>query len=261
MQSRTFPFQTAVANYQVPVPIPATLVLEKFEGYLDGTAPAYLQIHDLLAANLSSGVSIPIRSLQLLANTGFLWQYIDDNFTLPALANGLLFTLSSTNEVFTTYAGGNMELSVTLEDWEMETVNKMTSQSGNTQDGTVVPIAPTVVGDLTTLIKSRVIWAGGINELLKLECSNAVGATTTRIQIFAHIAANNDKPLLGQDYPITAGDTLTLNFGNNSGFHPMRQTAAYALNTLCVVKASTTAGVLTAPAGNDITVRGTYLPE
>lgn len=260
MQSRTFPFQTAVANYQVPVPIPSTLVLEKLEGYLDGTA-AYLQIHDLLAANLSSGVSVPIRSLLLVANNGFLWQYMDDNLTLPALANGLLVTLSSTNEVFTTYAGGNMELSVTLEDWEMETVNKMTAASPNTSGGTVVSVAPTTVGDTTTAIKIRTVWSSGVNELLRATISNSGGGTTTRIMIFSHIPSLGDRPLLGQDYPITAGDSLTLNFGNNAGFHPTEQTSTYTFNTKCYIAASTTAGTFTSPAGSDITCQATYLPE
>lgn len=277
--TKTFPFQGQVTSYQVPIPAPAgtgmgSYKLEKLEGYLYTSSVAtYIQIHDVSAiANLTSGVSVPIRSMLLQSANGFLWQYIDDNLTLPALANGLLIVLSNTDNVYTTYSGGgSMDLSVSLEDWQIDTLNNTV----------------TTAGSATIHRKSLSIWNDGKYHRLKtLVCTQALAATTTnyiqllmgpgiangatpiqewpfQLGLLLDTSQNPSVPIAGSIPAQTTNDgttiTLSLNFGPNGDYVPENATSANVLNSALTVAASTTSGVLTAPAGNDITILATYV--
>lgn len=251
---RNFPPQFAVAGsagYQVPLVVPGQYNIKTLDGFCNSTAGAirFLQFHDIAAVgSLTTGVSVPLYSLQVLGQDGFTWQWLEDTHLLkfPALVNGLLVILSSTNAVWTSTAD-TVDIELALEEWEFQTV-----------------ATTSTAGDTTTARKNLQVWAdaSGPKSLRKLEITNAQNATTTRIQIFA-----KDSPSAGNvpviDLPIgtsaSAVTSLVLDFGNNGGVSPFAQTAAGVQNDGCTVAGSTTAGSLTAPAGNDLTIKATYV--
>lgn len=252
--TKTFPFQGAVTQYSVPIPIPVgtgngSYKLEKLEGFVTGGAgDIFLQIHDAAsAAALSTGVSVPIRSVPLQNGNGFLWQYMQDNLTLPPLTNGLLLVLSNTNIVYTTYSGGGtMSLEVSLESWQLEP-----------------PTPVSVTGDLTTTLKHLTVWANGsVNTLLKIEAINAIAATTRWIFLFCTDAPSGNGDVPAYQWPISADPAvvtrLNLDFGPNAGFAPTQQQSNGVINTACSLYASTTPNILTLPVADDLCLRTTH---
>lgn len=278
---KEFPMQGQVTSYLVPVPVPAgtgmgSYRIGKIEGYFNQgvNTTAFLQIHDATGtAGLTSGVSIPIRSLLLQGANGFLWQYSNEYLALPPLANGLFFVLSNTDNVYTTYSGGsNVDLQIGIEDWQIDTLSN----------------SLTTAGDTTTLLKSRNIWSDNgtfAHNLKTLFVTMAISGTTTNyIQLFAKnpgggavvveewpIAlgllqdySQNPSVSIGNSIPacVTSNGTtltLSLNFGPNGGYVPFSTDTNGTQHYGCFIRASTTSGTLTLPAGNDVTIQATYV--
>jgi hypothetical protein len=224
--------------------------IEKIEGYYAGTDKAWLQLHD--AVTVPANGATPLRSL-FLGNTvpnGFLWQYSADELCYKNLTNGLIAVLSTTEATLTVATGGDLaDMWFGLENWELEQLR------GN----------PTVLGDTTTTRKLLTVWvnASGPKRLLKIEATNAINATTTRIQVFAVTApANGTIPFWDQPIGVSASVVTPAywDLGSETGIVPLNQTQANppVLQVACVIAASTTAGSLTAPAGNDVTIRATF---
>lgn len=227
------------------------LNIQKLEGYCAGAAACWLQLHD--AVTVPANGATPLRSLYLGATrpNGFLWQYYLDELCYKNLTNGLIAILSTTEATLTIATGANLvDLYVGLEQWELEDIHGAT----------------TVVGDTTTLVKLLAVWnnASGPNRLTRVEVTNAIAATTVRIQAFA-VATPANGTIPFWDQPIATSGALTKafwTFGKNGGTVPINQTSATppVLQVACTIAASTTAGFLTAPAGNDVTIRASYLP-
>lgn len=218
--------------------------IEKIEGYYAGTDKAWLQLHD--AVTTPGNGATPLRSL-FLGNTvpnGFLWQYYLDELCYKNLTNGLMICLSTTEATLTLATGGDVaDMWVGLEQWELEQLR-----------------AQTVAGDLTTARKVLSVWnnASGPRRLVKIEAINAQNATTTRLQIYT-VQVPQPGAIPFWDQPIansaSAVTNAYWNFGTNGGVVPNNQTPT--LTVACSIAASTTAGFLTAPAGNDVMIRAT----
>jgi len=244
--------------------------LEKLEGYVIGSGPAYLQLFDLAAtASLSSGVTVPFRSMQLQGTDGFLWQYGDDNLVLPELQNGLVIAISSTDNVFTTYAS-TMNLVVSMVEWEMQYTPNPTNQ------------ALITVGDTTTAISSLSVWtnanatAGGTQQsrLAFVYVINAITAATQKLWLLLY--ATDTSPAVGTQaigsFPIppkvgTVNGQLSLNFGWNSSIIPTQYIPTDATANIqeagtvksgCFLQLSTTPGVYTTAAPQTVTIKAQY---
>lgn len=256
MPTRTYPIAAAVTNFLIPnigtelaIAPGGGFVLEKAEGYIYGATQSYLQIHDAVSlAALSSGSSVPIRSMMVQAANGFLWQYLNDPLLMKNyFSNGILFVLSSTNAVYTAVVGMTMDIIVSLEEWQLN----------EPRTGT------TVAGDYTTGVDALQVWAesSGPHKLLTLEIRNRDAADTIYVMLFAQ-----DSPALGavplMSYKLLPLTAQIVNFGTGGRavMSALGSTQAQAAGRIgCTVAGSSTAESLTAVSGTDLNIRAVYI--
>jgi hypothetical protein len=180
--------------------------LFSIEGYCNGVAGTqyWLQLHTVAAP--STGVTVPLRSWQIIGLDGYTFNKNDIGIQLANITSaaaqaagtptqqptGFYIVLSSTDAVFTT-PGITADINVELEEWELEA-------TGLTEVTAGAGIGFSVVADGATTT----------NRLVKLQVTETNGAATF-IQLFAKGLAFNGVPI--ESIPIAANATVVLNFG------------------------------------------------
>ena len=168
----------------------------RISGYCYGTAATNYYLMLFNGTVVPANGAQPIYKEQVLGADGFAYNYMPKglwaaNLTSPPKIGGLIAVLSTSAETLTVATGGvNMDLDVSIEEQNVE------------QAGT------TVVGDLTTAVKSLQVWTesagvgkpnlGGEPNLLKVEVINKSGSAQYL-------------QLLAQDDPVTNSATLGVN--------------------------------------------------
>lgn len=202
MMTRTF---KVIAGTSVAVATNAqTPNIQVIEGYCNGVANTqyFIQLHGVAAP--TTGVTVPLRSLQVLGQDGYTFNKTDiglttQNLTNPPTQPGLWVFLSSTDGVFTT-SGITADINVDVEEWELEF------------QGT------TTVGDTVTGVNYLDVVADPqvppVN-LMQVQVTERNGVASF-IQLFA---LTGDNLVEGQisNYPVIplpANGTVYLNFGD-----------------------------------------------
>lgn|GEM_PF-5335140 len=245
-----------ISTYQGAAPAPATnLVVDnqnrrvrinKIEGYCVGAtaqdnAQYFIQIFALSAVPING--SIPLRSLQVTANLGFTFDYLEQGIDVSQLAVppnvGNCILVLSTTEATLTVATGNikMDCSVDIEEYETQPVNT------------------TTVGDQVTAVASLQVWAEAANPtpsaLLQVIAKNNSGGTQYLMLFAKDAPALGDAPI--QVWTLTNGQQKILNFGDaNAGTATQTadKSAAGTVRRGCSLFASSTPYTLTAAAAN-----------
>ena len=175
--------------------------IHMIEGYCNGAAGTQYFIQ-LFNAPPTSGVTVPLRSLQVLGADGYTFDKNDvglstQNLTNPPNQTGIYIYLSSTDAVFTT-PGITADINVDVEEFELE-LQGTTTQSSNTPNSQYI-LRPDSVGNTYSLVSLTVQESNGV---------------ASRVQLFAAAPVNGASvPLV--DLPIAANATKTWKFGSGS---------------------------------------------
>lgn len=235
------------------------LRINKLEGYCvgnngDSTTQYFLQI--FASATVPANNAVPLRSLQVLANDGFVFDYAaNDPLNVSQLSEppntGNCVVVLSTTEHTLTIATGNikMDLTAEIEDYETQ------------------PINTTTVGDTVTAVTSLQVWAEAASPtpsaLIKVIATNNA-AGTQYLMLFAKDAPQAGDVPITPAWTFTAGQTRVLNFGDaNAGVLPqsadtIAENAAQTVRRGCSLFTSTTAGFYTSPGANGWTIEAIY---
>lgn len=211
MMTRTY---QVIGNVALALEVGTQPKIFKIEGYINGAANTqyWLQIHNSAFAALSSGVSIPLRSLQVIGTDGYTFNFQPTGLTCANLPGVLAATinqnwiivLSSTDAVYTAVAGGvTCDINCDVEEFELELAG-MTTVTGNTLAGVLQIVADgaTFTGNLVYLEATN---SSGFDEYLQIYCQ---GSLTIGVSL----------PV--RQWFIPNGTTLKLNFGSvGSAFH------------------------------------------
>lgn len=226
--------------------------LEKIEGYYSGATQAWLQFHDSLGAPVNTTVPLYEISLGVIAPNGYFWQYANDMLRVynggvsaagPFLTSGLILCLSSTSGTLTLMTGTNKStFFVSVEETDNPSL-----------DGA------TIVGDRTTAVKNRVIWADGASHNLQAINISSANVAATYLQLFTTGAPTAlQVPQYQWQVPASAA-LFDLNFGD--GLIPDTQdnsTTPATIHNGCYLAGSSTSGTFTALAANDFTLQAYY---
>lgn len=217
-------------------------VLLTIEGYCNGVSPTqyWLQLHSVVP---TTGVTVPLRSWQILAADGFTFNKNDIGLTLANLTNpptqgALYLYLSSTDNVWTT-PGITADLNVDIEEYELEIQGTTTVSSGG------------VVSSLTVV-------ADGVNVTNKL-ISFSITETSGQmsyIQLFAAApVVNTSIPLAGGQFSLSANGTVIERFGG-VGRSFTSQDSIGTLHKGIYIGVSTTSGLY--DGGANATISAVY---
>jgi len=198
----------------------------RISGYCYGTAATLYYLMIFNGSVVPANGAQPIYKEQVLGVDGFAFNYMPrglwaSNLTSPPNIGGYIAVLSTSAETLTVATGGlNMDLDVTIEEQNVE-------QSGTT-----------IVGDLTTAVKSLQVWAeaagvgkpnfGGEPNLLKVEVINKSGSAQY-LQLFAQDDPVTNSATLGANVTLppsgngTVGGTYTQSPQVNSQLIPLMQ--------------------------------------
>jgi hypothetical protein len=218
--------------------------LQRLEGIvLSGTSATqyYLQIFNSAP---TTGVTVPLRSLQVLGGTGFTFDYTTggglslDNIPNWASGGGLYVALSTADAVYTNDGSTKMDINVDIEEFEIEL------------QGT------TTVGDTVSAVSSLVVYTNpNVNKRL-LSLTMSAPVTDQYVMLFAKAT-----PTTG-DYPIAqwlvtalAGQ-IAFKFGND-GKVVTQQGTDGTIYSGCYLYASSTPTTYTAPT-QSVTLKAIY---
>jgi len=199
-----------------------------------GVTDRWLQCHSGVA--IPADTAVPVRTpLYLPAN------YISEDTLLDGgviAAPGLVLVVSSTRATLTKDVAATVDITADVDEYEQ------------------APTEATAVGDTTTGVISRQIWASsaGPKRLVRVDYSNTTGASIYA-QVFARDSLIASMPSLSETL-VAANSSVSVSFGG--GLVPYEQTSAFVVHKGCTICFSTTAGVLTAVGGASGTIRAYY---
>ena len=176
-------------------------------GYNNQAADRYIQLHAEPAASVAASDIPAVASFWCAASTAFSWSLDPNHIELAELAIAI-----STTEVNYTAAsaGTGLDLTAVVD-----------------SDFLVVSGTTTVVGDLTTGVADKQIWAesvGAANSLLRLDVKNNSGANAYILIYPEDTPIATENPLA---IPKLVADTATVSqFFGRGGLFPYRKTAA-----------------------------------
>lgn len=208
--------------------------IARIEGYCFGTANTqyFLQLFNQTFASLVSGVTVPVRSWQILGLDGFTFNFFDECLSTATLTGSLASTnanwilvLSSTESVYTT-PGITADINVDIEEYEIELAGTTTTSN--------YAISP--VGNLNLVLVADTL--GNTNRLVSLDITET-GGVASFIMLFAS-ATNLTVPV--RCIPLPANGNVKLKFGPNE--HLTQQDANGTNHYGIVVSVSTSAASL-----------------
>lgn len=237
MQTRTF---SAIGTYFLLIPgfngAVGSYVLRAIRANSSVAADRWIQV--FAGTAVPANGTVPLFAPLLLPNIYITAEDYLEGRIVPT--DGIVIAVSSTRDTLTVDAAAVCDITVEIDEFEL-------------------PIAgSTVVGDITTAVKSRIIWAeaAGPKTLLKVETNRGAGAALF-IQLFPEDGpAEGAVPLMS--WPFASGESKVLHFGNNAGLVPYRQSAAAVKRQGCTLVFSTTQNTKTIVLADIGPIRATY---
>lgn len=206
--------------------------VHKITGFFNGvTATRWLQLHDLKAIPSGGGTIAPLRSWPLYTTAPFEQESGVDPIEL---FNGCVLVVSTTQTTYTTSTD--------------------TMQIFFNGDSHLDMLGTTTVGDYTTAVVDRTIWATGTQKtLVRLEVTKlTTPASVVYLKILANSPAVGMNPLFQKT--IAIGDSYDGWFNTN-----VEGVISNTFRNGCYVAIDTTSGAYAANySGTDFAIKGTY---
>lgn len=234
---------TTLNSYFVLVPgglaasIKGALRIKRIRCNSATAADRWLQLHSGTA--IPSNGAVPLYAPLLVPNVYISEDTFDDPRIVPA--PGIVAVISSTRATLTVDAAANIDITVEVEEYELQS-----------------PVSLTTAGDLTTSIKNLEVWAesAGPKTLVRADIYNSSGGTVY-VQLFA-----KDSPAEGavpiRSWSLATVTPLILDFGPNAGISPYAQDADATARKGCTLLFSSTQNTKTLVGANSGTIKAYY---
>jgi hypothetical protein len=207
----------------------SSMTISRIQGYFNGGANAWLQLHDAKATPANGAV--PLRVWPVYTAAPFDQNFQNDDVSV---SNGCVLVISSTQATLTISAS-TMDVFV----------NGVSS---------VDTTGTSVAGDYTTNDEILTVWANTTSKkLLRLEVSDVTSSQGPFVQIHANTTPATDK--IVKSFPCEVGGTLDLSFGD--GLDVAKEVAG-VLHKGCCVAMSSTQNTYAALGGNVDYIKATY---